>query len=93
MIPKTIADLILILASVFGIEKYDHSKTLVENVPDFDKVDELMTIITIENHLGQIHFKPKGSSLTDDQIKSLKDSGFSMGAITDIYYPANDGSL
>ena len=92
MIPKTIADLILILASVFGIEKYDHSKTLVENVPDFDKVDELMAIITIESHLGQIHYNPKGSNLTDDQVKSLKESGFSMAAITDIYYPQADGS-
>lgn len=77
MIPKAIADLMLIWCAIFGINKYDAQKSLKDNVPGFDKVDELMAIIAIED--------VRKEDLTEEQIKSLKDSGFGMPALIDIF--------
>lgn len=77
MIPKTISDLMMIWAALFGIEKYDRSKSLKDNVPGFDKVDELMAIIAVEDL--------KGEELSEEQVASLKASGFTEEALTSIF--------
>lgn len=76
MLPKIIFDIIDVWCVVFGIDKFDHDKTLVENVPNFDKVDEIMAVIAIEETTNE--------SLSEEEIAKLKAAGFSRASLVDL---------
>lgn len=76
MLPKEVIDIIDVWCVVFGIDKFDHAKTLVENVPSFDKVDELMAVISIEETINK--------SLSEEEIANLKTTGFSEASLIDV---------
>ena len=64
-------------ALLFGIENVDVSQPMKAQVPDFDKIDELMAIMAVEDILGD--------DLSEEEIQKLKDEGFTAAALNPIF--------